>query len=119
MLSHLWQRFQDLLFGVIHILEKVDEKVLERFHFGHEWGLPGSSVGARGAPRSGRHLSNRDEPLTCRTGGRFPTLLRLSRPQLSHSWGAFAVDSHNPVKHTPKWDGSLCSVPEDHQRPRQ
>jgi hypothetical protein len=38
---------------------------------------------------------------------------------LRHSWGAFAVDSHNPVKHAPKWDGSLCSVPEDHQRPRQ
>ena len=34
---------------------------------------------------------------------------------------AFAggVEEDGLAKHAPKWDGSLCSVPEDHQRPRQ
>jgi hypothetical protein len=38
---------------------------------------------------------------------------------LRHSWGGFAVDSHNPVKHAPHWGVSLVSVPEEIQRPRQ
>ena len=49
-----------------------------------------------------------------------PILLgSCERSQLRHSWGVFAVDSHNPVKHAPKWGVSLATVPEDSQRPRQ
>ena len=36
LLGHLRQGLQNLLFGIVDVLEQMDEKVLQRLHFGHE-----------------------------------------------------------------------------------
>ena len=62
-----------LLLSIVNVIEQVDEKVLQRFHFCQESRLLGLGLVAGATSPPADSFPNCDEPLTCGGGIRFPT----------------------------------------------